>query len=164
LFDETQMIYPTDPPRFPRTSCEIIDVEEHPQGGHIVTRQKTKYHEATKTKKRVVLETSNEQYLRTGYLEWYTWPALETVTAAHGWKTTLENNWKERELRLKYQPTKSFKPKPRGNPNRCVYCHTDMSGVAAQCLKCGGALHLTCAQENNNRCITPGCETRNTGS
>lgn len=137
---------------------EIIEAKEHPKGGHIVTFQKV-----IRVEKKgwagfcenTVTKTVTEEWLRESFGKWFTWTALKKLTNYSPHETA----WDEYQIKQKYSPKPlMFKPKAKGNPNRCMFCHSDMSGMAAQCLKCGGAMHLACADENKDKCITPGCQ------
>lgn len=136
---------------------EVIDVKEHPKGGHVVTiqREKVSYdytaHSNTPSRSEKLI---TEEWLRVRHLQWYLLPSLDK--APYG--TDQEEAWKEYFVRQKYgPPLKTYKPKARGNPSKCMFCHSNMSGMSAQCLKCGGAMHLSCANESGGKCITPGC-------
>jgi len=132
---------------------EVIKIENHPKGGIVVTIQKTK---STWTTKGGVKEVITEEWLRIKHYSWYLLPDLTPAAYNSDYEKALSTY----KVRQKYgKPTKTYKPKAVGNPNRCMFCHTGLSGMAASCLKCGGAMHLSCADENKDKCITPGCKT-----
>lgn len=158
---------------------EIIEIQDHPEGGEIITFQWLSENFCKMQKDRRFLYfctvyfctagkhhvdsfecklhptiINTKSYLRTSRYEWYTWPECNKLGLD---KMSLEDSYESHHVRLKYAPKTPLKLQPRGNANRCMYCHTDLSGLAAQCLKCGGAMHLDCAKETNNLCQTPGC-------
>lgn len=154
---------------------EITDIQDHPEGGEVITLQWLSDNICTMQNDRrgllyfcslgkhyvdrqtckshpTVLEVRT--YLRISGYEWFTWPDCQKVGLN---KTDLEDCYESHQVRQKYAPKTPLKIQPKGNANRCMFCHTDLSGLAAQCLKCGGAMHLDCAKEKDNVCQTPGC-------
>lgn len=89
---------------------------------------------------------------------WYTWPELLEITNANDARYAYD--YYQRVKRLNPPALANYELKPKGVPTRCMYCHTDMSGLSASCMACGGAMHLSCAFENGNECVTPGCSSQ----
>jgi hypothetical protein len=117
---------------------EIIEVRKHPKGGYIVTtegthntlEQRTKGGLFSIPKREWAEKPITREWLRPDSVEWYTWPALNKV--AYDTARTLRILWDEYQTRQKYSPPPGpYKPKAKGNPNRCMFCHTDLSKMAA---------------------------------
>lgn len=132
---------------------EVILVEKHPKGGHVVTIQETVHDWRTKTN-----SLKQTVYLRLDWADWYLWPSCKKDS---DW-TDLESAWKSHQVRLSHNPPAELQIRASGNPHRCMFCHDGMSGLAAYCLKCSGAMHLACVGEAGDACQTPGCEDEDT--
>lgn len=135
-------------------SHEVLKVEEHPKGGHIVTVRRSRRQSCGflwLQERRVEWQ---ETYLRKGSLDWYRWPECVAVE----YFADLYKAWDSWETRQSHNPpVEIMKPQPVGNPRCCMFCRDEMSGLAAFCLKCSGAMHLDCAKEAGSQCRTPGC-------
>lgn len=128
---------------------EIVLVEKHPKGGHVITIQEPDGDRVgTGGLKQTV-------YLRLSHGDWYLWPTCKKISP--GW-SDLEHAWDSHQVRLSHNPPVELKIRTTGNPHRCMFCHDGMSGLAAYCLKCRGAMHLACSSEAGDRCSTPGCD------
>ena len=90
--------------------------------------------------------------------KWFTWPTLLRVRDAYEFWFAL--HYYKRVQHYNPPAMANYELKPRAAASRCMFCHTDMSGLSASCLSCGGAMHLDCAFENGNSCATPGCSER----
>lgn len=150
--------------------CEVLKALTHAKGGHVVTFEIVKTETVSKDEKadkgQALCEQSNnltrvtrsvvEALLVKKDWTWYNWPKCDRVgyQLAHKFQET----WDAYQVRQVFNPPPEIAPpQPKGNPRRCMFCHEDMSGLAAHCLKCGGAMHLACAREGEERCLTPGC-------
>lgn len=132
---------------------EVVLVEKHPKGGHVVTIQEP---DGDRVGAGGLKQTV---YLRLSYCDWYLWPSCTKVDS--GWPR-LENAWDSYQVKLKWNPPVELAIRASGNPHRCMFCHDGMSGLAAYCLKCSGAMHLACVGEAGDACQTPGCEDEDT--
>ena len=89
---------------------------------------------------------------------WFTWPELLEIEDSDKIALRYALTYHQRTKCYNPPSIKTFKARPKGHPTRCMFCHDDMSGMSANCLRCGGAMHFACAQEQGGGCITPGCQ------
>lgn len=124
-------------------TIEVLRETKHPKGGVVITFE----HQGAN--KGLIFDA-----LRLDSFQWYTWPECVKID----FYPPLSDAYESWQVRNKYNPPVEITPpQPKGNPRRCMFCTEDMSGLAAHCLACGGAMHLMCVREAGDRCLTPGC-------
>lgn len=122
---------------------EVIRETAHPKGGVVLTFE---YQGASKG--------LTFDVLRLDWCRWFSWPECVKVDNY----PPLTDAYESWQIRAAYNPAVEITPPtPKGNPRRCMFCHDSMSGLAAHCLACGGAMHLSCAREGGDKCLTFGC-------
>ena len=143
---------------------KIVDVNEHIEGGHIVT---VEFWTAGKWFFGLFGKESKpytKRFLRNDVVDWFSWPDVRKLSTEMD--LSLEDSFGEFKLQKKYSALReryqesscAVEAEPSAAPSRCMFCHTEMEGLTAQCQSCGGAMHLACADEVGDKCVTPGCE------